>query len=214
MGTDTGTLEERPAHTVELASFYIGRYPVTNADYKRYMDDIERPFELDDQLADHPIVGVSWHDARGYAEWAGARLPSEAEWEKAAGWDAATGSKRQFPWGDTFDPERCNSAEAGRDETTAVGSFSPLGDSPYGCADMSGNVWEWTSSLERPYPYRVDDGREDAAYSGLRVLRGGSNGTYRESVTTTFRGWNEPIGRNWYDGFRIAVSAGSEEHLT
>jgi hypothetical protein len=199
---DSDEIDEKPAHEVDLDAYYVGKYPVTNADYKRYKDDVGQPFEMPEGKADHPVVGVSWYDARDYAAWAGMRLLTEAEWEKAASWEGESGrigdkekggqggifdklvgaiprgrpkdKKRTYPWGDEFDVEKCNTDESGIGTTTSVGAYSPQGDSPYGCTDMAGNVWEWTSSLKKGYPYRADDGREDMSSSDFRVLRGGS----------------------------------------
>jgi formylglycine-generating enzyme required for sulfatase activity len=150
-------MEER-----ELPEFWMDRTPVTNAEYKRFLDahpghavpfakeDWAQQYSWDRQARsfpsgrdEHPAVLVTRQDAVAYAEWAGARLPTEEEWEKAArGVDG-----RKYPWGD-WDNERCNTAEAGVLDTTPVGQYSPHGDSVYGCADMSGNVWEWTATKE------------------------------------------------------------------
>jgi formylglycine-generating enzyme required for sulfatase activity len=150
------------------------------------------------------------------------RLPTEAEWEKAASWDPLRGEKRKYPWGDEFDKSKCNTSESGIGTTTPVGQFSPAGDSPYGCVDMAGNVCEWTSSLKKKYPYLVDDGREDESETyerslghlySRRVERGGS---FREDATYARTAYREGIVRTgvldarltmWYDlGFRCGAS--------
>jgi formylglycine-generating enzyme required for sulfatase activity len=192
--------DEQPAGEVWLDAFYIDRTPVTNAQFRLFWatgaydrgDDLcwaglaagyrwIRKVELRRtprywydpacNQPDHPIVGITWYEAVAYARWAGKRLPTEAEWEKAArGVDG-----RRYPWGEEFSPLSCNMAASGIGATSAVATFSPAGDSPYGVTDMAGNVWEWTSSLYWPYPYRADDGREELAEeAGRRVLRGGS----------------------------------------
>lgn len=150
---------ERPERTLYVPAFEIGRYPVINAEYRAFVRDTDhgppRHWEGDtypEGLGDHPVANVTWHDAMAYCAWLREktgrhyRLPTEAEWEKAAGWDPEAEARRRYPWGDTFDPERCNSREGGPGGTTPVGQYSPDGDSPYGAVDMAGNVWEWTLS--------------------------------------------------------------------
>ncbi|MBN1659391.1 MAG: SUMF1/EgtB/PvdO family nonheme iron enzyme [Anaerolineae bacterium] len=207
--------EGKEAHRVALDAFYIGRYPVTNADYGRYMEDRERAFDVPTGKADHPVVEISWYDARDYAAWAGMRLPTEAEWEKAASWEIERGDrdrdgrKRRYPWGDGFDQNRCNTSESGIRGTTPVGKYSPAGDSPCGCADMAGNVWEWTGSLSRGYPYRAGDGREDPHASGTRVLRGGSWCYIGEWARSAFRYVFMPYDRGSDYGVRLGLSSTS-----
>jgi formylglycine-generating enzyme required for sulfatase activity len=166
---------EYPQHPVYLNGFWIGKYEVTNAQYRKCVEAgaCDKPEGSDyyrlPEYANCPAVYVNWYDAQDYAQWAGGRLPTEPEWEKAArGTDGRT-----YPWGDTWDPTKCNTKDGGPDDLTPVGNYSPAGDSPYGVSDMAGNVWEWTSSLLRGYPYNPGDGREDPNSGEDRVARGG-----------------------------------------
>lgn len=190
MGANQGDPNHHPEHHVAVADFYLDRWPVTNAEYKIFIDQTDYPvpnYEVSwcetkpynwnpkqrtfpQDKADHPVVLVTWEDAMAYAAWAGKRLPTEAEWERAA--RGLNG--RRYPWGNAFSAGLCNSKEADLGQTSLVGQFSPGGDTPEGMVDMVGNVWEWTNSLFRPYPYVADDGRESRQASGFRVLRGAS----------------------------------------
>lgn len=222
MGSDESADNESPAHTAYVDAFYIDLYPVTNEEYKRFVDATGHPVPwCDAEWAQahgynwdrekrtppegketHPVVLVSWEDARAYAAWAGKRLPTEAEWERAArGTDG-----RRWPWGDEFVEGRCNSRESGVGSTTPVGQYSPDGDSPEKVKDMIGNVWEWTSSLFRPYPYDADDGRESQEASGWRVLRGGSWSNHLDRARCTARLDGDFVFFNNV-GFRCVVSA-------
>jgi sulfatase modifying factor 1 len=162
----------------------------------------------------HPVVQVSWQDAMAYCQWLNQahggklpegwyfRLPTEAEWEKAARGKYG----QEWPWGSEFDPKKCNSSEGGVKGTTEVGAYSPQGDSPYGVADMVGNVWEWTHTLFKDYPYQAEDGREAEKDSGFRLLRGGSFCFYRRSVRCAYRDRDDPGFRSEDYGFRVAAS--------
>jgi len=156
----------------------------------------------------HPVTQVSWDDTLAFCQWASqatgcaVRLPTEAEWEKAArGVDG-----RIWPWGEKPpDRSRCKfNMNVG--DTTPVGKYSPAGDSPYGCADMAGNVWEWTYSLYKFYPYRNEDGREAAESQELRVLRGGSFNDLQGYVRCAARDKASPNDRDYSVGFRVVVS--------
>ena len=132
--------------TIYLPEYWISKTPVTNAHYGRFIADTgyDAPRHWQNQttypaaLADHPVVHVSWSDVVAYCEWADIGLPSEEQWEKAA----RSTDGRTYPWGNDWRENHCNSREAGIGGTSRVGQFSPQGDSPYGCVDMSGNVWE------------------------------------------------------------------------
>ena len=161
---------------------------------------------------EQPVVGVSWYEALAYARWAGKRLPSEAEWEKAARWDAEQGRSLIYPWRDGWADGRANTKEAGIGRTTPVGQFSPGGDSPIGVVDMTGNVWEWCSTRwGYDYPYVVTDGREDLSGGDdvTRVLRGGSWANDRQWGRCARRNWASPWNGRWHRGLRCVCATSS-----
>jgi len=207
---------EIPQHTVYLDAFYMDETPVTNAEYKcfldahpnhpapRHWDRERRAFPL--RQADHPVVYVSWYDAHAYARWAGKELPTEAQWEKAArGTDA-----RLYPWGNEFDPDRCNSWEYGIRAITAVTQYAPQGNSPYGVIDMVGNVWEWCADrYDAEYYMSSPSHNPTGPLTGLfRVLRGGAWGTDPEAKRVTHRAYYYPSYSNIDVGFRCVAQRG------
>jgi formylglycine-generating enzyme required for sulfatase activity len=213
---------EQPQHRVNLAAYAIARFPVTVAEYACFVEGANhrQPQQWANQLQmlDHPVVYVSWNDAVAYAAWLANltqqpwRLPTEAEWEKAARWEARSGVARLYPWGDTFDASRANTDEGGKGGTTAVGSY-PNGASPYGAEEMAGNVWEWTHSLYKPYPYTESDGREVGNSTENRVLRGGSWIINSQGARAACRSQNGPVDLYSIGGFRLVLAApGSAIH--
>jgi toxoflavin biosynthesis protein ToxD len=205
--------DEQPYHEVFLREFKIARFPITNQEYYQFIlkTGYKTPrgwtgFQYPDQTDDFPVVGVSYHDALAYIAWLNRelnekfRLPNEAEWEKAArGPDG-----RIFPWGNEFDPWRCNTVESGKRTTTPVGTYSPGGDSIYGAADMAGNVLEWTCSQLLPYPFQADD-TQAVKKSPLKfIVRGGAWYYSRKLARTTCR---EDVLANYLSlslGFRLS----------
>jgi len=225
MGSDAGPADERPAHRLTLAAFFIDRYPVTNARFAEFLNAVgtrnangERLFDFDDPDArvhrvggkwtadrsyeNHPVVEVSWAGARDFCAWAGKRLPTEAEWEKAA----RGGDGRRYPWGDQ-PPDRARAQFAARYNETAPVEVFAAGASPYGVQDMAGNAWEWVSSAYRPYPFDAKDGREDPVAAPVRGTRGGGHDSPAAEITTTQRGRNlsrNPASGHHNIGFRCA----------
>jgi iron(II)-dependent oxidoreductase len=163
---------------------------------------------------DEPVVHVCFHEARAYAAWAGRRLPTEAEWEKAARFDPATGRSRRFPWGDEDPgPEHANLGQRHL-SPAPVGAY-PAGASPAGVHQLVGDVWEWLDTGFHPYPgFQAFPYREysEVFFGGdYKMLRGGSFGTDPAAVRATFRNWDHPIRRQIFAGFRCARDASPEE---
>jgi iron(II)-dependent oxidoreductase len=156
---------------------------------------------------DEPVQHVCWFEADAYARWAGRRLPTEAEWEKAASWDAASRTKRRFPWGDEAPTDGVANLGQTRYRPTAAGSF-PAGASPSGALQMIGDVWEWTSTEFTGYPgfrsYPYKEYSEVFFDQGYKVLRGGCWATDPLACRATFRNWDHPIRRQIFSGFRTA----------
>jgi formylglycine-generating enzyme required for sulfatase activity len=219
------------AHQVDLGPFKLARYPVTNAQFRAFVEDggytrkkywTAAGWEwrsranqthglLDDPyygIDNRPVVGITWYEAVAYANWLAAksgtpyRLPTEAEWERAA----AGTEGRRYPFGRRAHDQIANARDAGIGQTTAVGVF-PGDQTPEGLFDMAGNVWEWCSSLGEPLPYRADDGRENLDGSASRILRGGSFDSPRKAMHSTERRPVDPHAVVSLIGFRVAADA-------
>src|SRR6185503_3788552 len=203
MGTDDAAFvpDWRPAHTVTVGDFYLDTTEVTNEDYSRFVRQTRHPAPthwVDGAYpkgeATLPVYNVSWFDAKAYAEWAGKRLPSEAEWEYAArgteGWI--------YPWGNEWIDELSNSGEDKRGKPVAVGQFR-RGASPFGILDMAGNVAEWVGDDFKLYP-----GSTAKPLAGYKVYRGGSYAFPKAQLLTLARWSEEPTAKFPYIGFRCA----------
>ncbi len=235
---------EQPPHRVELADFLIDKYPMTNGEYRDFVqaggyqtsslwseagwqwkeeNNITAPlywsfdgdvwrvremFSNDELKLNHPVTGVSWHEAEAYTRFVGKRLPTEAEWEKAASWNPQTQTKHRFSWGDEApEASRVNFANQ-HWGTTPIDAFESV-PSAYGCVDMTGNVWEWTATVFdgyagfKPFPYKE--------YSELwfdgdhRILKGGSWATRSPILRCSFRNFWRPQFRIAFAGFRCAA---------
>jgi formylglycine-generating enzyme required for sulfatase activity len=205
--------DEKPQHKVNLDAFKIGKYEVTNAQYAQCVRSTvcKEPGDVsrysDPGRADHPVVLVSWTDAKTFCEWIRGRLPTEAEWERAAAWDPQAGARRIYPWGnDSPTCERANFSGCSND-TMPVGRHSPAGDSPYGVADMAGNAWEWVADLYGGYSPEAQTNPIGPKTGNLGVLRGGGCNNNAIGVRAALRvSYNQGY-RNFDVGFRCVGGA-------
>ena len=234
---------ERPAHTVEIGPYWLGRLPVSNRQWQEFIADggydeprwwsqrgwshrreagLQRPqfwtaqgtrirFGVEEDVPpDEPVQHVCYFEAEAYAAWAGARLPTEAEWEKACAWDPERRARRTWPWGSLAPtPDRANLG--GRALRPAPLGAYPAGASAYGAEQMIGDVWEWTSSDFLPWPgfapmiYRQ---YSEPFFGGdYKVLRGGSWAVASSAIRPSFRNWDHPIRRQIFTGLRLAWDA-------
>ena len=216
---------EYPQHSVSLSAFYIDRYPVTNAQYAAFVAatghptpkywthapymGVEIPFPIGVKHGTHPVIGISYADALAYCEWAGKRLPTEAEWEKAARGGLIN---QNYPWGNESSRDQANTAGVwGKDKwlwTSPVGSFAP---NRYGLSDMAGNVFEWCADWYAPgyYQHSQRKNPQGPKIGQTRVLRGGSwsnnlFGIYQ--MRCAYRFHARPDTRNLTIGFRCAAT--------
>jgi formylglycine-generating enzyme required for sulfatase activity len=226
MGRDDGAPEEAPLHRVYVRDYWIERHKVTNAEFAAFLvargllsPDGERRYDADDGDArihhaqtwttdpgfeEHPAVEVSWFGARDYCAWKERRLPTEAEWEKAA----RGGDKRPYPWG-TAPPAAALAVFGRAYNATERGDTRPGGASPHRVEDLLGNLREWTSTALRAYPYRADDGREPFTGEGRVVVRGASHDDPAAALHVSIRRSYDRRGAaagHHHVGFRCATS--------
>lgn len=234
---------ERSAHVIDLPAFRIGTVPVTNGEWRGFIDDggyVDRRWwsergwshrqeaglrapqfwnegdlagtrtrfgHVEDIPADEPVQHITFFEAEAYASWAGARLPTEQEWEKACAWDPAAKARRRYPWGSS-DPTT-HLANLGGDSLrpAPVGAY-PAGTSAYGAEQMLGDVWEWTTSPLQPWPGFTPMLYEQYSapfFDGdYKVLRGGSWAVASSILRPSFRNWDHPIRRQIFSGVRLA----------
>jgi formylglycine-generating enzyme required for sulfatase activity len=207
MGSDEGEENEGPARKVWVDAFFISKYEVTNRQYRDFVRETNHRapvfmYQKDLGYDDQPVVGISWYDALAYAKWSGMRLPTEAEWEKAA--RGLHG--RSYPWGPVWDKNRANSAESEMTKPAFVGSF-PGGASPFGLMDMAGNVREWIADwfVSNYYAFAPHKNPKGARFGTTRSTRGGSWADEAEALTTTARKGVLPTLRTSNIGFRCAM---------
>ncbi len=241
---------ERPAHLVDVATFRIGRVPVTNGEWRHFVDDggyrrsrwwsprgwehreragltapqfwnadgtRTRFGQVEDLPADEPVQHVTYFEAEAYAAWAGARLPTETEWEKACAWDPRCNSRRRYPWGDDGPSAAVANLGGAALRPAPVGAY-PAGASAYGAEQMLGDVWEWTSSPLRPWaefaPMIYQRYSEPFFDGDYRVLRGGSWAMDSAVLRPSFRNWDHPYRRQIFAGVRLAWDAGDDAEIS
>jgi formylglycine-generating enzyme required for sulfatase activity len=211
---EAGRGDDEAATALAVRGFWMDANEVSNRAFKRFVDavpewqkgKVARASADESYLktwtgasfpageGDQPVVWVSWHAAAAYAKWAGKRLPTEAEWEFAA----RAGTSTPYWWGDVFDEAHANAGP----QLRAVGDAASR--NKWGLTDMLGNVWEWTASLSRPYPYRTDDGRDDPQGTGARAVRGGAAGYGVQFLRSADRNAAAPDLTSARLGFRCA----------
>jgi gamma-glutamyl hercynylcysteine S-oxide synthase len=238
---------ERPGHLVDVPAFRIGRVPVTNAEWRRFIDaggyrqprwwsdrgwthrqeaGLSAPQfwnpdgtrtrfgHVEEVPPDEPVQHVTFFEAEAYAAWAGARLPTEVEWEKACAWDPVFGTRRRFPWGSSEPTEYLANLGGDALRPAPVGAY-PAGASAYGVEQMLGDVWEWTTSPLRPWPGftpMIYEQYSQPFFEGngtgdYKVLRGGSWAVAPNILRPSFRNWDHPIRRQIFSGVRLAWDA-------
>ncbi len=219
LGLDRGWIvKECPRHAVDLIPYAIGKYPVTNQEYRdflldtgyRHLPDSWHFRRFPQERSNHPVYTVNPEDANAYAAWLTRitgrrfRLPTETEWEfAAAGHDGL-----EFPWGHAFEPDRANTAEAGLFQSSPIGVFVD-GNSPFGVTDMAGNVEEYVSGLYAPYPGGAWVGDHLVEIHGAyRVARGGGFARFRDLARTRRRHGSNPRSVTYTMGFRLAEDLG------
>jgi iron(II)-dependent oxidoreductase len=231
---------ERPAHEVDVGPFRIGRVPVTNGEWRNFIDDggyreprwwSKRGWQhreradlrapqfwngdgsrtrfgyVEDIPDDEPVQHVTYFEAEAYAAWAGARLPTETEWEKACAWDPRRAIRRRYPWGDNEPSVAVANLGGVALRPAPVGAY-PAGASAYGAEQMLGDVWEWTSSPLRPWPGFVpmiyERYSQPFFLGDYKVLRGGSWAVDSGVLRPSFRNWDHPYRRQIFSGVRLA----------
>jgi formylglycine-generating enzyme required for sulfatase activity len=208
MGENNERASNQPQHRVYLDAYCIHRQEVTQQSFSEFLSETGYPasgwpHSFTGAESELPATGVIWKDAQAYCQWAGLRLPSEAEWEKAArGSDG-----RRYPWGNDWDSQKANTLESGSTGPKPVGSF-PAGASPYGILDMCGNVAEWVSDYFDPAYYSASPDHNPTGPSQVldHGLRGGSFASASDQSTTFFRDSSHSAQPNSRVGFRCAVS--------
>ncbi len=204
MGSEDGNIDEQPERSVYLDAFYIDSAEVTCNRFAKFLKETGHPphklWNPEFDRPDDPVVGVSWYDASAFAMWAGKRLPTEAEWEKAARGGL---EKNKFPWGDQIDRDRANYNSFG---TTPVKSYAP---NNYGIYDIIGNVWEWCYDWYDPeyYSFAPRKNPTGPVNGAKKVVRGGAWCSSDVTLSVSNRHKHEPLHRSFNIGFRCAVSA-------